>query len=110
MNKPEQGNSEYDAEHEYWVAQRLAKNPKLAREYLKIMLEDADTISNEQTLLRALRQVAKAQGISKVAEAAGIRRESLSRALSDKGNPRIDTLLSIMRAMGLQLTVKPISA
>ncbi len=95
-------------DHEDWMAQRLAKNPKLAKEYLKVVLEDMDSQNNEQVLMRALRQVAKAQGISKVAKASGIRRESLSRALSERGNPRIDTLLSIVHALGLQLTVKPI--
>ncbi len=96
-------------EHDEWVAQRLAKNPKLQKEYMKILIEDAAKQNNEQALLRAIKQIAKAQGINNVASAAGIRRESLSRALSEKGNPRIDTFLSIIHAMGLQLTVKPMT-
>lgn len=96
-------------EHDDWVAQKLAKNPQLQEEYLKTLAEDATKRNKGQALLRALRQIAKAQGINNVAKAAGIHRESLSRALSEKGNPRIDTLISIINAMGLQLTVKSIS-
>lgn len=94
--------------HDEWMAERLAKNSKIQKEYIKILMDDAASQNNEQALLRAIKQVAKAQGINNVAAAAGIRRESLSRALSERGNPRIDTLLSIVHAMGLQLTVKPL--
>ena len=87
-----------------WVAERLAKSPELAKEYLSAILEDTTT-SDAQIFLRALKQVAAAQGIGNVAKSAGVRRESLSRALSPKGNPRIDTLFSIISAMGLQLNI-----
>ena len=96
------------SEHDEWMVQRLVNKPKLQAEYITALMEDAGQQNNEQPLLRALKQVAKAQGIGKVAAAAGIHRESLSRALSEKGNPRIDTLLAIVHAMGLQLTVKPL--
>ena len=58
-------------------------------------------------LLAALRQIAAARGgISKVAKAAGIKRESLYRALSPRGNPRLSTLFAVTKAMGLTLTVE----
>lgn len=94
------------AVYDTWVAERLAKSPKLAAEYVRAVLESSAERESQQVLLRALKQVAQAQGISKVAKTAGIRRESLSRALSERGNPRIDTLLTIVHAMGLQLTVQ----
>lgn len=94
------------ATYDTWVAQRLAKNPEVAAEYLRALLEEATDKENSQALLRALKQIAQAQGIAKVAKAAGIHRESLSRALSDRGNPRVDTLTAIVHAMGLQLTVQ----
>jgi probable addiction module antidote protein len=56
-------------------------------------------------LLAAIRHIAEAQGMAKVAEKAGIPRESLYRALSPKGNPTIKTLLAVMGAAGLQLGV-----
>lgn len=96
-----------DTAYDAWVAERLAKNPKVAAEYLRTLMEDADA-ENGQALLRALKQIAQAQGLAKVAKKAGIHRESLSRALSSRGNPRVDTLMTITHAMGLQLTVQPL--
>jgi probable addiction module antidote protein len=57
--------------------------------------------------LIALRRVAEARGgIAKVAKAAGIERESLYRALSARGNPRLSTLVAVTKALGLKLTVE----
>ena len=74
-----------------------------AAEYLKAALEDAD---EPRVLLIALRHLAQAQGIAKVAKAAGIERESLYRALSFHGNPRLSTLVAVTKAIGLRLTVE----
>lgn len=53
-----------------------------------------------------LRQIAEAGGgMAKVAKDAGIQRESLYRALSKRGNPRLTTLLAVIRALGMTLTV-----
>jgi probable addiction module antidote protein len=73
-------------------------------EYLKVALEDSE---NPGVLLIALRRVAEARGgIAKVAKLAGIERESLYRALSAKGNPRLSTLVAVTKAVGLKLTVE----
>jgi probable addiction module antidote protein len=50
--------------------------------------------------------VAKAEGMAKVAKAAGVPRESLYRALSSGGNPRFSTFHAILRAAGLKLSVE----
>jgi probable addiction module antidote protein len=50
--------------------------------------------------------LAQARGIAKVAKAAGIERESLYRALSVRGNPRLSTLVAVTKAIGLRLTVE----
>src|SRR6266446_1063858 len=81
----------------------LRIDPDFAAEYLKAALEDED---EPRVLLIALRHVAQAQGIAKVAKAAGIERESLYRALSVHGNPRLSTLVAVTKAIGLRLTVK----
>jgi probable addiction module antidote protein len=47
--------------------------------------------------------VARVKGISEMAEEIGISRQGLQKALSDKGNPRLDTINAIMQAMGYQL-------
>jgi probable addiction module antidote protein len=85
------------------IVRRLRKDPKFAAEYLKASLEDGD---EPRVLLIALRHIAQAQGIAKVAKAAGIERESLYRALSVRGNPRLSTLVAVTNAIGLKLTVE----
>lgn len=90
--------------HDEAVVRELRANPEFAAEYLKAALEDNDEPS---VLLIALRRVAEARGgIAKVAKAAGIERESLYRALSARGNPRLSTLVAVAKAVGLKLTVE----
>lgn len=85
------------------MVRRLRKDPEFAAEYLKAALEDED---EPRVLLIALRHLARAQGIAKVARAAGVERESLYRALSERGNPRLSTLFAVAKAVGLRLTVE----
>jgi len=85
------------------MIRRLRKHPNFAAEYLKAALEESD---EPRVLLIALRHLAQAQGIAKVAKAAGIERESLYRALSARGNPRLSTLVAVTKAIGLKLTVE----
>jgi probable addiction module antidote protein len=55
----------------------------------------------------ALRRVAEAKGgIARVAKAAGVEREGLHRALSTRENPRLSTLVAVIKAVGLKLTVE----
>ena len=89
--------------HDDAMVRRLRKDPDFAAEYLKAALEDED---EPRVLLLALRHLAQAQGIAKVAKAAGIERESLYRALSARGNPRLSTLVAVTKAIGLRLTVE----
>ena len=89
--------------HDETVVRRLRKDPEFAVEYLKAALEDE---GEPRVLLIALRHVAQARGIAKVAKAAGIERESLYRALSARGNPRLSTLVAVTKAVGLRLTLE----
>src|SRR5579862_5550901 len=90
--------------HHDATVRELRSNPRLAVVYLKAALEDEE---EPQVLLIVLRQIAEAQGgMSKVARAAGVQRESLYRALSARGNPRLSTLLAVTKAVGLKLTVE----
>lgn len=92
--------------HDKRLVARLKRDPAFAAEYLRVALEEATDEEGRDVLLGAIRQIAEAHGIARIARAAGIKRESLSRALSAKGNPRFDTLYAVIRAMGLQLTVQ----
>jgi len=89
--------------HDATMIRRLRDNPSFAAEYLKAAIEDKD---EPRVLLIALRRLAQAHGIAKVAKAAGVERESLYRALSPKGNPRLSTLFAVAKAVGLKLTVE----
>src|SRR5579872_2579486 len=89
--------------HDEATIRRIRKDPEFAAEYLKAALEDAD---EPQVLLIALRHVAQARGIAKIAKAAGVERESLYRALSAHGNPRFSTLYAVAKAVGVKLTLE----
>src|SRR5208282_3787103 len=90
--------------HEEAMVRELRENPEFAAEYLRAALEDDNEPS---VVLIALRRIAEARGgIAKVAKAAGIERESLYRALSARGNPRLSTLVAVTKAVGLKLTVE----
>lgn len=90
--------------HDEAVIRELRKSADFAAEYLRAALEDDD---NPHVLLTALRRIAEARGgIAKVAKAAGVERESLYRALSVRGNPRLSTLVAVTKAVGLKLTVE----
>jgi len=90
--------------HDKAVIRELRDNREFAAEYLRAALEDDD---EPGVLLIALRRIAEARGgIAKVAKAAGIERESLYRALSARGNPRLSTLVAVTKAVGLKLTVE----
>ena len=90
--------------HDDVVVEKLRKDNAFAVEYLEAVMEDTE---EPQVLLIALRHIAKARGgVAKIAKAAGIERESLYRALSPRGNPRLSTLFAITKAMGLTLTVE----
>jgi probable addiction module antidote protein len=68
------------------------------------MLEDG----NAGAMAVALRTVADAVGgMTALADKTGLSRETLYRTLSERGNPRLDTLAAILAAFGLRLTVRP---
>lgn len=89
--------------HDEAIIRRIRKDPGFAAEYLKAALQDSD---EPRVLLVALRHIAQARGIAKIAKAAGIERESLYRALSARGNPRLSTLHAVTKAVGMKLTVE----
>ncbi len=93
--------------HDEAIVKELRRDPEFAAEYLKAALEDTD---EPRVLLVALRHLAEAKGgMAKIAKAAGIERESLYRALSARGNPRLSTLTAVTKALGLRLTVEAVS-
>jgi probable addiction module antidote protein len=93
--------------HEREVAE-LRADRELAVEYLRAAMESIDNPDDRAGALLALRAVAEAYGgLSSVASQAGISRESLYRALSAKGNPTLKTILAVLKAVGMKLSVEP---
>jgi len=90
--------------YDRWLRTRLAADSDLSVEYLRQVLEQSET---PEELLLGLRRVAEVLGMSRVAEVAGLSRESLYRSLSAAGNPRLSTLVAVLRVAGLRLSVRP---
>jgi len=67
--------------------------------YLNAAFEDGDTA----VIAAALGDIAKAEGMSKVARKTGLGRESLYKALSPDGNPALTTILKVLKAFDLNL-------
>ena len=81
------------------------KDPDEAAAYINAAMEDDDL----QVFLLALRDVADAKGgIGDLAKRTELNRESLYRTLSEKGNPRLSGLKSVLEACGLCLSVAPL--
>jgi probable addiction module antidote protein len=55
---------------------------------------------------QAIGTVARARGMTEIAKAAGLGRESLYKALSPDGNPQLATILKVLGALGFRLTVE----
>jgi probable addiction module antidote protein len=79
------------------------KNTKRALAYLRAALEETDV---PEVFLVALRNVAEARGISKLAREAHMNREHLYRLLSKHGNPSLGSLSAILAALGIKLSLK----
>ena len=69
--------------------------------YLEVCLED--TNGDAAFIAKALGDIARAKGMSQVARDAGLSRESLYKALSGERSPSFDTILKVIRALGLKL-------
>jgi probable addiction module antidote protein len=70
-------------------------------------LSDALATGDAAAVAHALGVLARAQGMTGIAREAGLQRENLYRALSTTGHPQFETVMGVIRAMGLQLIVKP---
>jgi len=87
------------------------RDPEEARVYLSVALEEYEKDSDTEAFLLALRDVAEAQGgLTKLAERTRLNRQNLYKVLSEKGNPRLQTVETILHGLGFRLSVEPIKA
>lgn len=74
---------------------------EIIAEFLSAALED----ENPEVFLAAISAVAKARGMTEVANSTGLGRESLYKALAPGAKPRYDTILKVLHGLGVKLTV-----
>jgi probable addiction module antidote protein len=84
-----------------WDAADVLKSKEDIALYLDAVLEDGDP----ELLKAALGDIARSKGMTEIAKAAGLGRASLYKALSPDGNPEFATVVKVLRALGLRLTV-----
>jgi probable addiction module antidote protein len=70
--------------------------------YLEAAMEGNDP----KHIASALGDVARSHGMSEIARKAGLGRQALYNALSENGNPTLETLVSVLKALGLQLSIQ----
>jgi probable addiction module antidote protein len=84
----------------YDVAEHL-RSPEEMAAYLEASFEESG--GDAAFIAKALGDIARAKGMSEVASDAGLSRESLYKALSGERSPGFDTILKVVRALGLKL-------
>jgi len=70
------------------------------------LLADALATNDVHVIAKAIGIVARARGMSDVAQATGIKRQALYRAFSEEGNPTLDTMLRVLPALGLRMRIE----
>jgi probable addiction module antidote protein len=73
-------------------------------EYLNTVLAEGD----DSDVIVAIGHVAKSMGMTKIAKETGLSRSSLYKALSEGSNPRFETIMKILRAIGGQIQINPV--
>lgn len=81
------------------------ESKEMIAEYLNAVLEEGD----DSDVINALGHIAKAIGMTKIAEKTGLSRPSLYKALSDGSKPQFSTIMKILRAVGGDIKVAPLS-
>jgi probable addiction module antidote protein len=85
-----------------WNSAEFLDTPEKIAAYLEAALEEEDPAP----FTHALGIVARAMGMSKIAAEAGVTREALYKGLSRTGDPRLSTLLGVVKALGLRLAIR----
>ena len=84
-------------------ASKYLDSEEMIAEYLNQVLASGDT----DLLLSAIGDVAKAKGMAQIALETGLGRESLYKAFAVGAKPRFDTVLKVLRALGVQMYAHP---
>lgn len=79
-------------------------SPEMIAAYIEAAMEENDPAF----IATAIGDVARAMGMTAIARESGLQRETLYKALSEKGNPTLGTITGVFKAMGLKLSVVPV--
>ena len=79
---------------------------EMIAEYLNTVLEEGDN----SDIINAIGHIAKAIGMSKIAEETGLSRPSLYKALSDGAKPQFATVMKVLKAIGGKIQINPSAA
>lgn len=82
-----------------WTIQDHIKTPERQLGYLEAALEDGDP----GLIAAALGDIAKARGVAAVAQEVGVTRQGLYKSLSSTGDPRLSTVMGVLKALRLKL-------
>jgi probable addiction module antidote protein len=92
------------AKYAHFDAADYLDDEEIIAEYLTAALEDPDP----DVFLTAVRDIARAKGMTQLAKDAGLGRESLYKALTPGAKPRYDTMLKLLHALGVKLSATPV--
>lgn len=93
------------------LIEQFREEPESAQAYLEESIKEYENDGDAELLLLALRTVAEAQGgVPKLAKSIGMQRQSLYKALSENGNPRLSTIGAVLQGLGYRLTIQPITS
>src|SRR4051794_34444599 len=79
----------------------------LSDEAIAVFMEQAFKTEDAGYIAHALGVVARAKGMTQIANETGLSREQLYRSFSTNGNPTLKTTIAVMKALGIELTAKP---
>jgi len=74
------------------------------------LIRDALASGDAHYIAHAIGVVARARGLSELERETGMKRQTLHKALSEKGNPTLETILPVLKALNLQLDVRGLEA
>jgi probable addiction module antidote protein len=82
------------------------KNPKELKSYIGVALEEYQKDGDEKAFLAALSVAARVYGgFTKLSKTSGLNRENLYRALSERSDPRLSTVMQVLSTLGFSLRI-----
>ncbi|MDE0398194.1 MAG: hypothetical protein OXL96_10355 [Candidatus Poribacteria bacterium] len=91
------------------LIEQLAADPTAAIGFLQAVMEDYQVFRNSAAVVSAVQAVIESQGgIAEIAKRASIDPQTLTEVLSSEDAPRVDTLTTILTALGYRLSIEPL--